>query len=40
MILNFIDGEYREARSGRTFDDISPVDGSLIAKVSEAVRDR
>ncbi|HSW05171.1 2-hydroxymuconic semialdehyde dehydrogenase [Aquabacterium sp.] len=39
MILNFIDGEYREGRSGRSFDDINPVDGSLIAKVSEAARE-
>jgi aminomuconate-semialdehyde/2-hydroxymuconate-6-semialdehyde dehydrogenase len=39
VILNFIDGQYREARSGRTFDDINPADGSLIAKVSEAGRD-
>ena len=39
MILNFIDGRYREGRSGRTFDDINPVDGSLIAKVSEAARE-
>jgi aminomuconate-semialdehyde/2-hydroxymuconate-6-semialdehyde dehydrogenase len=36
VILNFIDGQYREGRSGRTFDDINPVDGSLVAKVSEA----
>ena len=39
MILNFIDGEYREGRDGRSFDDINPVDGSLIAKVSEAGRE-
>lgn len=39
MILNFIDGEYREGRGGRTFDDINPVDGSLIDKVSEAGRE-
>lgn len=36
MILNFIDGQYREGRTGRTFDDINPVDGKLIDKVSEA----
>ena len=36
MILNFI---YREGRGGRTFDDINPVDGSLIDKVSEAGRE-
>lgn len=39
MILNFIDGQYRQGRGGRTFDDINPVDGSLIAKVSEAARE-
>jgi aminomuconate-semialdehyde/2-hydroxymuconate-6-semialdehyde dehydrogenase len=39
VILNFIDGEYREGRDGRSFDDINPVDGSLIAKVSEAGRE-
>ena len=39
MILNFINGEYREGRGGRTFDDINPVDGSLIGKVSEAGRE-
>lgn len=39
MILNFIDGEYREGRGGRVFDDINPADGSLIAKVSEASRE-
>jgi len=39
VILNFINGEYREGRGGRTFDDINPVDGSLIDKVSEAGRE-
>ncbi|RSZ30811.1 2-hydroxymuconic semialdehyde dehydrogenase [Variovorax beijingensis] len=39
MILNFINGEYREGRGGRVFDDINPVDGSLVSKVSEASRD-
>ena len=39
VILNFIDGEYRQGRSGRTFDDINPADGSLIDKVSEAARE-
>ena len=39
MIRNFINGEYREGRTGRTFDDINPVDGSLIDKVSEAARE-
>ncbi|MDM0066920.1 2-hydroxymuconic semialdehyde dehydrogenase [Variovorax sp. J31P207] len=39
MILNFINGEYREGRGGRAFDDINPVDGTLIDKVSEAARE-
>lgn len=39
MILNFIDGQYREGRAGRTFDDNNPVHGTLIAKVSEAARE-
>ena len=38
MILNFIDGQYREG-GGRVFSDINPVDGSLIAHVSEASRE-
>ncbi|MFP3613159.1 2-hydroxymuconic semialdehyde dehydrogenase [Paraburkholderia sp. SIMBA_050] len=39
MILNFINGEYREGRRGRVFEDINPVDGSLVARVSEAARE-
>jgi len=39
VILNFIDGQYREGRAGQTFDNINPVDGSLIAKVSAAGRE-
>ena len=39
VILNFINGQYREGRSGRSFDDINPVDGSVIAQVSEASRE-
>jgi aminomuconate-semialdehyde/2-hydroxymuconate-6-semialdehyde dehydrogenase len=35
-VRNFIAGEYVAARSGRTFDKRSPVDGALIARVSEA----
>src|SRR5262245_62053148 len=35
MICHFIDGEFRPARSGRTFDDINPVNGELIDTVSE-----
>ncbi len=38
MILNFIDGQYREGSAGRRFDDINPADGSLISLVSEASR--
>ena len=34
--LNFIDGEYRTGSSGKTFDNISPVDGSLVSVVHEA----
>ncbi len=35
-ILNFIAGEYVAAKSGKTFDKRAPVDGALIARVSEA----
>ena len=35
-ILNFIAGEYVAAKSGKTFDKRTPVDGALIARVSEA----
>src|SRR5207249_495729 len=35
-ILNFINGEYVAAKSGKTFEDRSPVDGSLVGMVSEA----
>ena len=34
--LNFIQGEYVRSSSGKTFEDRSPVDGSLVATVSEA----
>jgi len=30
----FIDGAYVAARSGRTFDDLSPIDGRVVAKVA------
>ncbi len=30
----FIDGAYVGARSGRTFDDVSPIDGRVVAKVA------
>jgi gamma-glutamyl-gamma-aminobutyraldehyde dehydrogenase len=32
----FIDGEYRHAASGRTFDCLSPIDGKLLAKVADS----
>jgi aminomuconate-semialdehyde/2-hydroxymuconate-6-semialdehyde dehydrogenase len=35
-VLNFIAGEYVAAKSGKTFDKRSPVDGALIARISEA----
>ena len=31
----FIDGEYRPAESGRTFDCVSPIDGKVLAKVAD-----
>jgi hypothetical protein len=34
--LNFINGEYRTGSSGKTFENISPVDGSLVSVVHEA----
>jgi len=36
QVLNFIDGAYTTGDLGRTFEDISPVDGSLVAVVHEA----
>lgn len=38
-ILHFIDGAYVRAGSGKTFEDRSPVDGLLVATVSEAGED-
>src|SRR5450759_3654039 len=35
-ILNFIDGQFVAAKSGKTFDNRSPVDGRLLGLVSEA----
>jgi len=35
-ILNFINGEFVAAKSGKTFENRSPVDGSLVGMVSEA----
>jgi gamma-glutamyl-gamma-aminobutyraldehyde dehydrogenase len=32
----FIDGEYRHASSGRTFDCLSPIDGKLLVKVADS----
>ncbi|NPT37116.1 aldehyde dehydrogenase [Paraburkholderia xenovorans] len=32
----FIDGEYRDAEGGRTFDCLSPIDGKLLAKVADS----
>ena len=34
--MNFINGEYRPGSSGKTFNNLSPVDGSLISVVHEA----
>ncbi len=38
-VLNFIDGEYVKGSLGRTFENRSPVDGSLISLVYEAGRE-
>jgi gamma-glutamyl-gamma-aminobutyraldehyde dehydrogenase len=35
----FIDGEYRHAASGRTFDCLSPIDGKLLVKVADSAAD-
>ncbi|REG52356.1 gamma-glutamyl-gamma-aminobutyraldehyde dehydrogenase [Paraburkholderia sp. BL6669N2] len=32
----FIDGEYRDAEGGRTFNCLSPIDGKLLAKVADS----
>ena len=34
--LNFINGEYIVAKSGKTFENRSPADGRLVSRVSEA----
>ncbi|WP_347249651.1 2-hydroxymuconic semialdehyde dehydrogenase [Zoogloea sp.] len=39
LIQNFIGGEYTPGLSGRTFDKRSPLDNSVIARVTEAGRD-
>jgi len=31
----FINGEYRPAESGRTFDCVSPIDGKVLVKVAD-----
>ncbi len=36
IVRNFIDGAYTEGSLGRTFEDINPIDGSLVALVHEA----
>ncbi len=36
QILNFINGEYVSAKSGKTFENRSPVDNSIVGIVSEA----
>ncbi|MGE0737404.1 MAG: 2-hydroxymuconic semialdehyde dehydrogenase [Alphaproteobacteria bacterium] len=36
--LNFIDGKFTPGTSGRTFDDINPINQTLVAKVHEAGR--
>jgi aminomuconate-semialdehyde/2-hydroxymuconate-6-semialdehyde dehydrogenase len=35
-VLNFIDGEYRAAASGKTFENRSPTDNRLVGRVAEA----
>lgn len=37
QLLNYVDGGWHEGR--RTFDDINPADGTLVAKVHEASQD-
>jgi len=37
-ILNFIDGEFTKGTSGRTFDNISPIDGRKVGIVHEALQ--
>ncbi len=31
----FIDGAYRDAHGGKTFDCVSPIDGRVLAKVAD-----
>ncbi|MDE3012373.1 MAG: aldehyde dehydrogenase family protein, partial [Pseudomonadota bacterium] len=37
-VMNFIDGEFRAAADGRTFEKRSPVHNGVIARVAEAGR--
>ncbi len=37
--LNFIDGTYRQSSGGSTFDNVSPVDGTVVGRVHEATRE-
>lgn len=39
MIENFIDGQYRPGRSGRSFADTNPATGTMIDQVAEAGRE-
>jgi aminomuconate-semialdehyde/2-hydroxymuconate-6-semialdehyde dehydrogenase len=39
QVLNFIDGAYTEGALGRTFENISPVDGRVVNVVHEAGAD-
>ncbi len=36
VTMNFINGEYLQSSTGKTFENISPVDGSLVSIVQEA----
>ena len=36
QILNFINGEFVSAKSGKTFENRSPVDNGVVGMVSEA----
>lgn len=39
LIENFIDGQFRPARSGKTFDDINPATGETIAQIAFGDKD-
>ena len=36
LVKHFINGEYVESQSGKTFENISPVTGQVIGRVCEA----